>query len=420
MLDVEFKREQDVRKLASRVANNKIKIIAGLRRAGKSYLLDPLFKKYLMENRGCIEENFEIKDFSKQDEITSAEQFKTYLSGLIGKDSLKYIFLDEPQETGDQFAEVILKFHKMHPEYEIYITGSNSKTLSDDIVNFFGDDGDSVFIESLPYVEIKTVFPKFSLDDYFKVGGLPVILIEETETDRLDALKNLNHNLYVTDIQNRLAKANVLTKILPLEAESFLRGICLNLTSPASVSSIVSSCVAKGRANGNKERNEFSKDCLSIFQEAENSYFLYKYIYPCNKPSDRNPNAWESYQIKYYCYDIGLLRAMANSQDIKGAALENAVFLELHRRKIDARPYIEYDSKGNETKNIDFAFEFEGRNILLQVTHEINANDEEREVTNLLNISGNYEKYIVYVNNLLGQEAGITYLTADKFFINFL
>jgi predicted AAA+ superfamily ATPase len=111
---------------------------------------------------------------------------------------------------------------------------------------------------------------------------------------------------------------------------------------------------------------------------------------------------------------------MANSQDIKGAALENAVFLELHRRKIDARPYIEYDSKGNETKNIDFAFEFEGRNILLQVTHEINANDEEREVTNLLNISGNYEKYIVYVNNLLGQEAGITYLTADKFFINFL
>ncbi len=92
MLDVEFKREQDVRKLASRVANNKIKIIAGLRRAGKSYLLDPLFKKYLMENRGCIEENFEIKDFSKQDEITSAEQFKTYLSGLIGKDSLKYLF----------------------------------------------------------------------------------------------------------------------------------------------------------------------------------------------------------------------------------------------------------------------------------------------------------------------------------------
>ncbi len=119
MLDVEFKREQDVRKLASRVANNKIKIIAGLRRAGKSYLLDPLFKKYLMENRGCIEENFEIKDFSKQDEITSAEQFKTYLSGLIGKDSLKYIFLDEPQETGNQFAEVILKFHKMHPKYEI-------------------------------------------------------------------------------------------------------------------------------------------------------------------------------------------------------------------------------------------------------------------------------------------------------------
>lgn len=420
MLDIEFKREKEVETLFRRLKNDKIKIIAGLRRSGKSYLLDPLFKNYLIKMGGYSDENFEIKDFSKQDEIASNESLKSYLEGLAKKKELRFIFLDEVQESGDRFAEIILKFHHMHPEYQIYITGSNSKILSDDIVNYFKDDGDPFFIESLPYVEIIAELPKFSLEDYFKVGGLPSVLVQESEAERLNELKMLSKNLYLTDIENRLKKSGVLNKFSPLEAESVIRTICSNITNPASVSRIVTSYLGKGRAIGSAERNAFSKDCLSILHEGENSFFLYRYIYPHNQIDERNPNAWENHQIKYYCYDIGLLKTVANSADLRGGILENAVFLELHRRGIEAKPYIEYGEDGNEIKNIDFSFEYGGNRVLLQVAFDINIGNEKREVTNLLKIDGPYDKYIVYVNNLLEKEGGLTYLTAEKFFKEFI
>ncbi len=420
MLDIEFQRESDVAALESKLKNDKIKIVAGLRRAGKSYLLDPLFKRHLIVNGGFNERNFEIKDFSKQDEIDTDGKLRAYLNGLAFRRNLKFIFLDEPQETGENFAEILLKFHKAHPEYQIFITGSNSKTLSDDIVEYFGDDGDPLFIEALPYRDIVFELPDFTLDDYFKVGGLPSVLVEETESERPYRLKMLYKGLYLTDVQDRLAKMGALKKLSYLEAERIIAGVCSNLTTPISVSGIVTAHLGKGRASGSVERNAFSKDCIAILYEAENSYLLYRFIYPRVLSDTRNPNDWETHQIKYYCYDIGLLRSIANSSDVRGCVLENAVFLELHRLKLAVKPYIEYDEKKQETKNIDFSFTYKGANVLLQVTYEINIGNEKREVENLLAIKGEYTKYIVYVRNQLGEAAGIIYLSAENFFKNFL
>lgn len=420
MLDIEFKRVKDVQALEQKTKNAKVKIVAGLRRAGKSYLLNRLFKEYLVKKEGLSNENFEIKDFSSQDEIRDVNDLRSYLNGLTEKDNLKFIFLDEPQEIGEQFAEIILKFHKMHKEYQIYITGSNSKTLSDDIVNYFGDDGDPYFVDSLSYNEIITALPNFSLDDFFMFGGLPVVLVEENQRERIGQMKQLCKNLYLTDIENRLFRLNILSKFSPFEAQNIIRSICSNITSPVSVSGLVTSCLGKGRVSGSKDRNAFSKDCLSIVQEAENSYLLYKFIYPHNQLGEKNPNAWETHQIKYYCYDIGLLRTLAVSLDVRGAVLENAVYLELHRRGIDAKPYIEYELNGNERNNIDFSFDYNGRHVLIQVTYEINIFDENREVKNLLAVKGDYEKYIVFVSNLLDEENGIKYLEASKFFKEFI
>ena len=105
----------------------------------------------------------------------------------------------------------------------------------------------------------------------------------------------------------------------------------------------------------------------------------------------------------------------------QGIALENAVYLELRRRGIKARPFILFDEKGNEKANIDFAFSYNGRNVLLQVTYGINAFDEEREVKKLALIDGDYRKCIVYKRNILGEEASsITYIQAEDFFLNFI
>ncbi len=265
MLDIEFQREGDVAALESKLKNDKIKIVAGLRRAGKSYLLDPLLKRHLIVNGGFNERNFEIKDFSKQDEIDTDGKLRAYLNGLAFRRNLKFIFLDEPQETGENFAEILLKFHKAHPEYQIFITGSNSKTLSDDIVEYFGDDGDPLFIEALPYRDILFELPDFTLDDYFKVGGLPSVLVEETESERLYRLKMLYKGLYLTDVQDRLAKMGALKKLSYLEAERIIADVCSNLTTPISVSGIVTAHLGKGRASGSVERNAFSKDAWPYY-----------------------------------------------------------------------------------------------------------------------------------------------------------
>lgn len=421
MLDIEFKRRKDVEQLTERLKNDKVKIVAGLRRAGKSYLLNPLFKRCLIEEQGYVEENFAIMDFSKQDEITTEEGLKSYLNGLLKRENLRMIFLDEPQETGARFAEVILKFHHMHPSFQIFITGSNSKTLSEDIVKFFGDDGDPLFIEALSYREIKETLPEFTLEDYFRFGGLPVVLREENSEKRLSALAALKKSLYFTDIKMRLEKSMKLKKLSPSEAESILCDLCANLTSPVSVASLARRHLEKGRGSSALDKNAFCLDCLSIVEEAENAYLLFRYLYPLNAEGERNPNAWMSHQIKYYCYDIGLLREIACSNEGRGNVLENAVFLELHRRKIRALPFIRFNEKGREEANVDFSFTYKGRRVLLQVTYEINLLDEEREVKRFAEIEGDYDKYIVYVDNMIGEEdERVGYIQAEKFFQEFL
>ena len=421
MLDIEFKRRKDVEQLTERLKNDKVKIVAGLRRAGKSYLLNPLFKRCLIEEQGYVEENFAIMDFSKQDEITTEEGLKSYLNGLLKRENLRMIFLDEPQETGARFAEVILKFHHMHPSFQIFITGSNSKTLSEDIVKFFGDDGDPLFIEALSYREIKETLPEFTLEDYFRFGGLPVVLREENSEKRLSALAALKKSLYFTDIKMRLEKSMKLKKLSPSEAESILCDLCANLTSPVSVASLARRHLEKGRGSSALDKNAFCLDCLSIVEEAENAYLLFRYLYPLNAEGERNPNAWMSHQIKYYCYDIGLLREIACSNEGRGNVLENAVFLELHRRKIRALPFIRFNEKGREEANVDFSFTYKDRRVLLQVTYEINLLDEEREVKRFAEIEGDYDKYIVYVDNMIGEEdERVGYIQAEKFFQEFL
>lgn len=420
MLSVEFEREKEIASLETRIGNGKIKIVAGLRRAGKSYLLDPLFKRFLVGKKGYREENFAIKDFSKQDEISDADGLKKYLNSLLGKD-IKFIFLDEAQECGASFAEVILKFHHMHGEFDIYLTGSNSKTLSEDIVEIFKDDGDPLFIESLSYKEIAEVFPSFALEDYFETGGLPVIVRQESESLRVSALDSLLRNLYFTDIKSRLEKGASLKKLASGEAPDVIQDVCANLTSPMSIASLARRYSGKGRGGSALDKNDFSLDCLSILKEAENAYLLYRYAYPYPEKEERNPHAWVGHQFKYYCYDLGLLERISLVDEPQGIALENAVYLELRRRGIKARPFILFDEKGNERANIDFCFSYKGQDVLLQVTYEINAFDEEREVKKLASIDGDYRKCIVYKRNVLGEETNsIAYIQVEDFFLNFI
>lgn len=421
MLNIEFERKKEIALLETKIGNGKIKIVAGLRRAGKSYLLDPLFKRFLVEKKGYREENFAIKDFSKQDEINDVDGLKKYLESLLGKSEVKFIFLDEAQECGFSFAEAVLKFHHMHGEFDIYLTGSNSKTLSEDIVENFKDDGDPIFIDSLSYKEIVDKLPSFTLEDYFETGGLPVIARQENKHLRVNALDSLLRNLYFTDIKNRLQKKCSLKKLAPSEAEDVIRDVCANLASPMSIAGLAKRCGGKGRGRSSIDKNDFSLDCLSILKEAENAYLLYRYAYPYSDGQERNPRAWVSHQFKYYCYDLGLLERISLVDDPCGIALENAVYLELRRRGIKAWPFILFDERGNEETNIDFAFSYKGQNVLLQVNYEINVFDEEREVKKLASIEGDYRKCIVYKHNLLGdEEDSIDYIQSEDFFLNFI
>ena len=420
MKDYIFKREKDIKALERALSIPKIKVISGLRRAGKSFLLNPLFKDYLIDNRGCTEDEFETMNFSEQDAIDSQTTLKTYLENLRKRPTLKYIFLDEPQETGDDFAKTILRFHKMNPSYQIYITGSNSKTLSEDILSQFGDDGKAIRIEALSFSEIAEEIKDFTVEEYFEYGALPYILVQDTPDLEKEMLKDLKENAYFSDVKKRLKTSKQLQKLTEEDVEPIISDLLSNMNNPVNTEKLLARTI-KGRFTKPQDRNIFSVDSKKILAEMVNAFFLYDYITPVNPQNDLNPTAWVTSNMKYYCYDLGLLGVLIDSDDLKGPVLENAVYLELRRRGLEIKPHIEYDGKGQETSNVDFSFEYAGKRVLMQVAYQINGKNKKREIDNLLEIKGDYEKIIVYENNILGvEEPGIKYIKIEKFLKNFI
>ena len=220
----EIKRDVYLNKLINRRENGFIKIITGIRRCGKSYLLDPLYKNYLLES-GIVEDHI-IKldlDERKNKKFLNPDELDNYIRSLIKDENMYYVILDEVQKVED-FESVLNGFLHIK-NLDVYITGSNSKFLSSDIITEFRGRGDDVNVLPLTFSEFVQGYDG-SIDDawneYITYGGMPRILSFKTEADKSDYLKRLFEHTYLKDIieRNNVQRIDVLDALVNILASS--------------------------------------------------------------------------------------------------------------------------------------------------------------------------------------------------------
>ena len=198
----EIKREQYLNELISAKGNRLIKVITGIRRCGKSYLLDPIFKNYLLENN--VKEDHIIKldlDLIENKIYRDPLKLFNYVMDNVKDKDLYYILLDEIQLV-DNFEEVLNSFLKK-PNLDVYVTGSNSKFLSSDIITEFRGRSTEINVYPLSFsefVELKNISKEEAWKEYVLYGGLPPVVLQEDEKQKREYLRNLFDMTYLKDI----------------------------------------------------------------------------------------------------------------------------------------------------------------------------------------------------------------------------
>ena len=406
----EIKRDIYLNKLISRKDNGLIKIITGIRRCGKSYLLDPLFKNYLLDSG--IKEDHIIKlelDKEENKKYHDPHELNQYIKSQIKDKSMYYILLDEIQMTTD--FESVLNSFLYERNLDVYVTGSNSKFLSSDIITEFRGRGDEIKVFPLSFSEYVETFKGDKQDawnEYVLYGGLPLIISKKTDEEKSQYLKELFTQTYIRDIveRNNVQRIDVLDSIINMLASSVG-----SLTNPKKIYDTFVS-------NGEKELS--SNTVSSYIKYIEDSFIVNK--------SDRYDVKGKKYistPQKYYFSDIGLRNARLNfRQQEENHIMENIIYNELVirgynvdvgvvevRDKNKCRRQLEVDfvcNLGNKRYYIQSALNLETREKTLQ---------EERP---LMNINDNFKKIIVVKDNIKHwfTEEGILIVGIQEFLLN--
>ena len=311
----EIKRDVYLNKLISRKENGLIKIITGIRRCGKSYLLDPLFKNYLLES-GVKEDHIIKLELDKEEnkKFRDSHELNEYIKSLIKDKNMYYILLDEIQMVGG--FESVLNSFLYERNLDAYVTGSNSKFLSSDIITEFRGRGDEIKVFPLSFSEYIESFKGDKQDawnEYVLYGGLPLIFSKKTDEEKSKYLKDLFDQTYIKDIieRNNIQRVDILDSIINILASSVG-----SLTNPQKMFNTFIS-------NGEKE----------ISLNTINSYIKYiedSFIVNKSERYDVKGKKYIQTPQKYYFSDIGLRNARLNfRQQEENHIMENIIYNEL-------------------------------------------------------------------------------------------
>ncbi len=359
-----------------------VKIITGIRRCGKSVLLNEIYYQYLIDNH--IDKNHIIKisfDMKKWQALRNSDELYQYICSQISDDKRYYIFLDEIQMVNG-FEEVVngikAEFH-----CDIYITGSNSKLLSSDIHTIFRGRGIEIKVFPLSFQE----FWKFknsndkaqAFNEYIMFGGLPFAAAEDNPNDKADYLKMICDTVVTKDMIERYG---IKDEGLFLSVIDLLCSSIGSYISPAKIANTL-------KSNGYKTvDNETIGRYLSYMCDAFLFYKVSRY--------DIKGREYLKTQNKYYVCDLGIRNSKINFRQIEMThIIENIVYLELLRRG-----YI-VDIGKNREKEIDFlAKEFSGEQYYIQVSYTIEDPDtKEREISAFYHLDDGYKKIVITMDN---------------------
>lgn len=411
---MEIRRDIYLNKLISKKHNGLIKVVTGMRRCGKSYLLFNLFKEYLV-NEG-VNENHIIEiafDSFENRKYRDPEVLFPYLMEKIADNEMYYVLLDEVQMLDD--FESVLNSLGRKKNVDVYVTGSNAKFLSKDIITEFRGRGDEVHMYPLTYSEFMSVYDGDKQEgwrDYVLFGGIPLVLGFETADQKSDFLKSLFEETYISDITGR---NNIRNKAELEELLNILSSAIGSLTNPSKLSATFKSVKNKTISKDTIIKYiDYLKDSFLIDSAIRYDIKGKKYI---NTPS------------KYYFTDLGLRNARLNFRQVEEThAMENVIFNELKVRgyNVDVGVVVmnEVDKNGKKIRKqleVDFVCNKGSKRFYIQSAYALPDKEKmEQEQRSLVNTGDGFKKIIITKDAVapLYNDEGILVMSVYDFLLN--
>lgn len=405
----EIKRTIYLNKLIQRKENNLIKIITGIRRCGKSYLLDPLFKNYLLSTG--IKEDHIIKidlDLRMNKDFLNPDYLDSYIRNQIKDEKMYYVLLDEIQKVED-FESVLNGFLHIK-NVDVYVTGSNSKFLSSDIVTEFRGRGDEIRIYPLTFSEFLEAFngsKEEAWNSYIMFGGLPLILDQKTDEQKRNYLISLFNTTYLKDTieRNNILRVDVLDTLVNLLSSSVG-----SLTNPKKIADTFTSHGIK----------DVSINTINTYL----GYLLDAFIIEKAERYDVKGKKYISTPSKYYFSDIGLRNARINFRQMEeNHIMENIIYNELLTRgyNVDVGVVLVRDGDTRKQLEVDFVCNQSDKRFYIQVALNLDTREKTlQEEKSLLNIQDNFKKIIVVKDNIKKwyTEEGILVIGLQEFLLD--
>ena len=387
---MEIKRDYYLQKLIDRKNNNLIKVITGIRRCGKSYLLNHLFRNYLLDSG--VSENHIISialDDDDNSDLLDPKKLRQYINEKISDNDLYYILLDEIQLVSN--FEGLLNGLLRKENLDIYVTGSNSRFLSSDIITEFRGRGDELRVYPLSFKEFYSNYDGSKEDawvEYYTYGGLPLVMNYKKEEDKMQYLDSQKQNVYLNDVieRNHIQNKEDLEKLIEIISSSIG-----SLTNPLKLS---------------KTFRSYDKNTLLTDKTIYNylSYFEDAFIIEKALRYDIKGKKYIDTPYKYYFTDIGIRNAFLNfRQQEENHIMENIIYIELRRRgfKVDVGVVEVRNKEGRKQYEIDFIANKGNNKYYIQSALNIDTKEKrEQEEKSFMNVNDFFKKVIIVKDNI--------------------
>lgn len=411
---MEIKRNRYLNTLISKKHNGLIKVITGMRRCGKSYLLFTLFKEHLLSDGIDEDHIIEIAfDAFENKKYRDPDVLYPYLKEQIKDDAMYYVLLDEVQLLGE-FESILNSLIRMK-NVDVYVTGSNARFLSKDVITEFRGRGDEVHMYPLSFAEFMSVYPGTKQDgwnEYMLYGGIPLVLEFTTPDQKIAFLKSLFEETYISDIVGR---HNIRNKAELEELLNILSSAIGSLTNPQKLSATFQT-VKKKKISNSTIKRYIDYLCDSFLIDSAIRY-------------DVKGKKYIDTPVKYYFTDMGLRNAQLNFRQIEEThSMENIIFNELKMRgfNVDVGVIMQYETneKGTNIRKqleIDFVCNQGSKRYYIQSAYAIPDQAKMEQEQRSLMLTGDFFKRMIITKDTPApyyNESGVLIMNVYDFLLN--
>lgn len=395
---MEIKRDLYLNKLIDRKQNGLIKVITGIRRCGKSYLLNTLFYNYLksinIDDEHIIKFAFDsnkdlnligedIVTLEKEKRKVDPNKFMSYVKNRMKDEGMYYLLLDEVQLLGS--FEAVLNSYLYENNVDVYVTGSNAKFLSKDIITEFSGRGDEIHMQPLSFKEFMSVYNGDKYDalmEYMLYGGIPMVVLRNGEENKMLMLKQLFDEIYISDIEKRYKVRNRgdLEDLLNILSSSIG-----SLTNPEKLKNTFHS-VKKSKITSStiKKYLDYFVDCFLV--EDATRY-------------DIKGKSYIDTPLKYYFSDLGLRNARINFRQFEYThSMENVIYNELRLRGflVDVGVVNTKEQGVRKQLEVDFVCNLGSKRYYIQSAYSLpDEKKKEQEIKPLRKIDDSFKKIVI-------------------------